>query len=225
MDFESHSNHNGGDQASPHGFTPSQQPSPDTGVSDSPQGVPQPTVEPLSWQSSTPVAPTSPAGVTPAPVLTAAAPTAPVPVVRVLSPVGVEYVFLTICLFAAATGLVWALLALVNGKVDFEVMAFPAALLLVSVPAFAVIFLHLKKLELRQPALKLDPSKRRSTQFTQITSFLVSLFTLVGVIFSVFAKLGGQSGVSIGRVLLDGLVLLVVFGGLLAYYWRDEHRG
>jgi len=149
----------------------------------------------------------------------------PVPVVRVLSPVGVEYVFMILSLFTGALGLASALISLVNGKFDFSVLAFPTALLVVGVPAFAGIFLHLKKLEILNPELKLDPSKRRSTQAAQILSFLVSLFTLVGLVFAVFAKLGGQSSVSIGKALLDALCILVVSGGILAYYWLDEHKG
>lgn len=228
MDFDSTSTHNGS-EALPHDSTAAHPGDSHENPKSTDFSAPnnheiQPEVVPASWHPvvAEPVQPSAPSEPT---ELSSATPTAPVAVVRVLSPVGVEYVFLTICLFAAAVGLTWALLALVNGKVDFQVMAFPAALLLVTVPAFAVIFLHLKKLELRQPALTLDPSKRRSTQFTQITSFFISLFTLVGVVFSIFAKLGGQAGVSVGKILLDGLVLLVVFGGILAYYWRDEHRG
>jgi hypothetical protein len=133
--------------------------------------------------------PTSAASVAP---LSASDGVKPVPVVRVLSPFGVEYVFLTLTLFAAAIGLTSALLALVNGKTDFSALAFPTALLVVSVPVFGVIFLHLKKLELSRPELKLDASKRRSTQVTQIVSFIVSLLTLVGLVFAIFAKIGGQ---------------------------------
>jgi len=149
----------------------------------------------------------------------------PVPVVQVLSPVGVEYVFMIISLVTAAIGLTAALLAMVNGKFDFTVLAFPAALLVTGVPVFAFLFLRLKKLELRNPALKLDPSKRRTTQATQIISFIVSMFTVVGLIFAILAKLGGQSDVSIGKAILDALCVLVVAGGILAYYWHDEHKG
>lgn len=150
--------------------------------------------------------------------------TQPMAVVRVLSPVGVEYVFMTICLFAGAIALVAALISLVNGKTDFSVLAFPAATLLVTVPLFGCLFLRLKKLELAKPELRLDPSKRRSTQFTQIFAFLTVLFTLVGFVFDVFMKLGGQSGPSIGKAALDAMCLLLVAGGILAYYWRDEHK-
>jgi hypothetical protein len=150
--------------------------------------------------------------------------TKPVPVVRVLSPVGVEYVFLTITLFVGAIALASALIALVNGKTDFSVLAFPAAVLLITVPTFAGFFLRLKKLEVDLPEMRLDPSKRRSTQFTQIVSFIVILFTLIGFVFDVFMKLGGQGGPSIVKAILDALCVLVVAGGILAYYWRDEHK-
>ena len=148
----------------------------------------------------------------------------PIPVVRVLSPVGVEYVFLTLTLLIGAGSLVAALLILVNGHADFGVLAFPVASLVVTVPLFATIFLHLKKQELRNPQLKLDPSKRRSTQATQIISFLVCLFTLIGFLFSVFSKLGGQSGMSVGKAALNALCILAVAGGILWYYWHDEHK-
>lgn len=162
-----------------------------------------------------------------APSLTAddADPLRPVPVVRVLSPVGVEYVFLVFALISGAIGLASVLISLVNGKLDFSVLAFPAAMLLVSVPIFAYLFLRLKKLEILQPNLRLDPSKRRSTQFIQIVSFITCLFTLIGLVYAIFAKMGGQSSVSIGKAILDAICVLVVAGGILAYYWRDEHQG
>ncbi len=148
----------------------------------------------------------------------------PVPVVKVLSPVGVEYVFLTFSLFVTAIALVGTLLSLVNGQTSFDVLAFPVATLVVGLPVFAGLFLHLKKLELQTPSLRLDASKRRSTQFTQIVSFVVSLLTLISFVFAVFTKLGGESELSIGKVALNCLCILVVSGGMLAYYWHDEHK-
>src|SRR5262249_30988326 len=145
-------------------------------------------------------------------------------VVKVLSPVGVEYVFLTISLVVGAVALAAVLISLVNGKTDFSVLAFPVAVLLVTLPVFAVIFLHLKSLESGNPALKLDPSKRRSTQFTQIAAFVACMFALIGFVFDIFNKLGGQSGPSAVKAGLDALCILVVAGGILAYYWRDEHK-
>jgi len=131
---------------------------------------------------------------------------------------------MTICLFVGAIALITALITLVNGKTDFSVLAFPAATLLVSVPVFGFFFLRLKKLELAHPGLQLDPSKRRSTQFTQIVAFLTVLFTFIGFIFDIFMKLGGQGGPSVGKAALDALCWLLVAGGILYYYWRDEHK-
>lgn len=148
----------------------------------------------------------------------------PVAVVKVLSPRGVEYVFYTIALVTGALGLGSALISLVNGKVSFQLLSFPVALMAVSLPVLGWLFLRLKKGELDNPSLKLDPSKRRSTQFIQITSFLVIFFTLIGFLTAVFAKMGGQYHGSIVKLILDVIVVVVVAGGILAYYWFDEHR-
>jgi hypothetical protein len=150
---------------------------------------------------------------------------APTPVIQVFSPNGVEYVFLTLTLFVGAISLISALIALVNGAAGFASLAFPAAALIVTLPIFAVIFLHLKKRELQDPRLKLDASKRRTTQATQIISFIVCLFTLIGFFAAAFASMGGDSGgFTIGKAALDALCVLVVAGGILFYYWRDEHK-
>jgi hypothetical protein len=148
----------------------------------------------------------------------------PQPVVQVLSPRGVEYVFLTIALFTGAIGLISVLIALVNGKADFSVLAFPVAILLVTVPVFTWLFLRLKQAELNDPSLASDASKRRSTQFTQIIAFIVCLFTLIGLVSAIFGKLSSNYNGSMVKVLLDVLVILLVAGGILAYYWADEHK-
>lgn len=183
----------------------------------------QPEAQPSPAVASPQYAPQPPAPVSQPQALTSDG-VRPVPVVRVLSPFGIEYVFMTICLFVGAIALITALITLVNGKTDFSVLAFPAATLLVSVPVFGFFFLRLKKLELAHPGLQLDPSKRRSTQFTQIVAFLTVLFTFIGFIFDIFMKLGGQGGPSVGKAALDALCLLLVAGGILYYYWRDEHK-
>lgn len=150
---------------------------------------------------------------------------APTPVIQVFSPNGVEYVFLTLTLFVGAISLVSALIALVNGAAGFATLAFPAAALIVTLPTFAAIFLHLKKRELQDPRLKLDASKRRTTQATQIISFIVCLFTLIGFFAAAFATMGGSGEyVTLGKAALDALCVLVVAGGILFYYWRDEHK-
>lgn len=148
----------------------------------------------------------------------------PQPVVKVLSPRGVEYVFMTIALVTGAVGLTSALLALVNGNDSFSVLYFPLALLLVSVPIFSGLFLRLKQAELIDPNARLDASKRRSTQFLQIVSFFICFFTLIGLLATIFAKVSGTYNGSLVKVILDVIVILVVAGGILFYYWNDEHK-
>jgi uncharacterized membrane protein len=131
---------------------------------------------------------------------------------------------MTIALVTGAVGLASALLAIVNGSYSFSVLYFPLSLLLVSVPVFSWLFLRLKHVEVLDPAARLDASKRRSTQFIQISSFFVCFFTLIGFLATVFAKLNGSYNGSIVKVILDVLVILVVAGGILFYYWRDEHK-
>ena len=180
-----------------------------------------------SFYPQTPPPPPPPTRVAPPdPIPNPPAPQSVVPqaVVKVLSPRGVEYVFMTIALVTGAIGLVSALLAVVNGNYSFSVLYFPLALLLVAVPVFSWLFLRLKQAELLDPTARLDASKRRSTQFIQISSFIVCFFTLIGFLATIFAKLSGSYSGSIMKVILDVLVILAVAGGVLFYYWRDEHR-
>ena len=116
----------------------------------------------------------------------------PMPVVKVLSPRGVEYVFLIICLFVAAISLASLLIAIVNSQYGFSVLSLPVSGLVVSVPLFSWLFLRLKKAELMDTSARLDASKRRSTQFTQIATFLVCFFTLIGLVTVILDKIGGN---------------------------------
>jgi hypothetical protein len=150
-------------------------------------------------------------------------PLRPMPVVKVLSPMGVEYAFLTLTLLIGAGALISVLMVLVNG-VSFSALSFGVSTLLVTLPLFAWLFLRLKKMELQNPELRLDPSKRRSTQTVQIISFLVSLFTLIAWVYTIMASFGGDNVVSVGKITLNVLCILVVSVGILAYYWHDEHR-
>jgi len=149
---------------------------------------------------------------------------APSPVVSVLSPNGIEYVFMTIALFGTAIAFAVLLLQLVNGVLDFNALAFPIASLLVLLPVFSFLFLRLKKRELREPTLRFDASKRRSTQFTQIVTFTTCLLTLIGFVFAILSKFAGGLSMSLVKISLDMLCILLIAGGILFYYWRDEHK-
>ena len=103
-------------------------------------------------------------------------------------------------------------------------MSYPIAGLVIGLAVFSLMFLRLKKAELNNPLLKTDASKRRSTQFTQIVAFLVSFFTLIGFVSVIINKLGNNFNGSLFKIFLDVLVIEVIAGGILCYYWRDEHR-
>lgn len=148
----------------------------------------------------------------------------PVPVVQVLSVKGVEYTMMTLTLWFVAGAMIWALLSLANGMTSFSVLAFPASLLLVCVPIFAYFFLRLRKAELADPRLRFEASKRRLSQFTQIIAFATCLFNIIGFVYLVMTKLGGSGSISIGKAILNLVIVLAVAGGVLVYYWFDEHR-
>lgn len=148
----------------------------------------------------------------------------PVAVVQALSVHGVEYAFMTFFLWFVAGTLIGLLLSLFNGGTDFATLSLPLALLLVCVPGFVFFFLRLKKAEVANPALRFDPSKRRLSQFTQVIAFAACVFNVVGLVYTVLQSFGGQSSGSLGKTALNTLVVLVIAGGVLAYYWIDEHR-
>jgi hypothetical protein len=202
-----------------HDFHPHHESPPPPPPAPFPEAMPTHHVPPHDFAQIPPLPPPAP---TPPPPMPASV--IPQPVVRVLSPRGVEYVFMAIALVTGAIGLISALLAIVNGNHSFAVLYFPLALLLIAVPVFSGLFLRLKQAELLDPSARLDASKRRTTQFLQISSFVICFFTLIGFLATIFAKVSGTYTGSIVKVILDVLVLLVVAGGILFYYWNDEHK-
>lgn len=147
----------------------------------------------------------------------------PVPVVKVLSVRGLEYALMTFLLWFSAGSLITIILSLINGVDGFTVLAFPLALLIVSFPGLVYLFLRLRKSELRDPKLRLEPSKRRWSQLTQILAFLTCLFNLVAFVYAGLQFIGGEE-VSIGKSFGGLLVVLLIAGGVFTYYWKDEHK-
>lgn len=148
----------------------------------------------------------------------------PVGVVQVLSVRGLEYWMMFMALWVSAIAVVSVLISLISGNTSFEVLSFPIALLLVSVPLFGFFFLRLKRAEYATPALRYDPSKRRLSQVTQVVAYVASFISLVGIIYSIMAQISGSLDTSLTKIIFDFLVVIVVSGGILAYYWNDEHR-
>lgn len=148
----------------------------------------------------------------------------PVAVVKTLSVRGLEYLFMSVALWFGATGLTWVLLAIANGSASFSSIALPVTFLLVSIPVFALFFIRLKRDELATPALRFDPSKRRLSQITQVFAFLACFINVITFVYMLLSKMAGEGGISIVKATLNLFIILVVAGGILAYYWYDEHR-
>lgn len=148
----------------------------------------------------------------------------PIPVLEVLSVRGVEYGMMTIVLWIGAITLAWIALNMLNGSRGFNYIVIPTAALVVCVPVFGFFFLRLKKAELANPSMRLDPSKRRWSQITQIIAYTAVLINLIYFAYVVLQHASGGSNTSIGKSLINLVVILVIAGGILAYYWHDEHR-
>lgn len=148
----------------------------------------------------------------------------PVPVVKVLSVRGVEYAMMSFALWIGAASLIWILDTLILGGASFQILAFPLSVLLVSLPIFAFLYLRLRRAELNDPSLRLEPSKRRFSQITQLVTFLTCLFNVIAVVYIIMGIVGGEDSGSIGKTLGAAAVTLVVAGGILVYYWFDEHK-
>lgn len=150
----------------------------------------------------------------------------PVPVVKVYSVRGVEYGMMSITLWALATTLVWLLLNMINGSKTFDYLVVPTSVLVVCLPVFAWLFIRLKKAELANPSLKVEASKRRWSQLTQFLAFIVVLVNLIVLVYILLARFGTDKkfSESLVKELLSSAVVLIVAGGILAYYWFEEHR-
>lgn len=148
----------------------------------------------------------------------------PVPVVRVLSVRGVEYAMMSIFLWFWAGSLITILVSLIMGGSGFSELAFPVSLMVIAVPGFSFFYLRLRKAELRIPSLRLDASKRRFSQITQIVAFLTCFFNLVALAYVIISLAGGSTTRSLGKFVGATAVTLLVAGSILAYYWFDEHK-
>jgi hypothetical protein len=147
-----------------------------------------------------------------------------VPVVKVLSIRGVEYAMMTIALWVTASSLGWILLNVINGSAGFDFVVVPTSALIICLPIFAALFLRLKKAEIANPELRLESSKRRLSQWTQILAFLAIIINCITFVYEILQKFGSDSKISLPKSFASLVVILVIAGGLLFYYWRDEHN-
>jgi hypothetical protein len=148
----------------------------------------------------------------------------PVAVVKVLSVRGVEYGMMTIALWIGASTLAWIALNMLNGSKGFSYVVVPTSALVVCVPIFGLLFMRLKRAELANPSLRLDPSKRRWSQITQMLAYLACLINLIFFVYTVLQHFSADKPKPITKALINLVVILVIAGGILRYYWVDEHR-
>jgi Domain of unknown function (DUF5671) len=152
----------------------------------------------------------------------------PIAVVSNWTTRGLEYMIMFIALGVAATSLGWVLHNFVDsglgltGTMFEEGVSFASASLVVTLPIFAVLFLRLKKGELRDPSLRQDSSRKRMTQLTLLITFLIGLTHIVGYIYSLLNP--STANISPLGSLAHMLITVLIAGGIFTYYWMDEHR-
>jgi len=137
-----------------------------------------------------------------------------------------EYAMMSLSLWITAAAAVWVLLNLANGSRSFDFLVVPTSALIITVPIMAFFFIRLKKAEFRDPVLRADPSRRRWTQLTQFLAFLVTIVNLIVLVYEILVRYGTNKTAShsIGKTIMDAVIVLAVAGGILVYYWLDEHR-
>ncbi len=157
----------------------------------------------------------------------------PIAVVQALSTRGVEYYFMIIALAVVAVSLAIILHNIASSLFDDgKVYAFNTATmtgassaLIVSLPLFIFFFLRLKKAELQNPSLLLDPSRRRAIQILLIVTFVVGLISVISYVIAFFSlTYGGNDESPTGLIIADFVISTLIVGGVFANYWMDSHQ-
>ena len=143
-------------------------------------------------------------------------------VVKTLSKRGLEYLLATILLWSLALSLTAVLIFLIYGKNYFSVMSIAASISLVSLPFFIYLTLRLKKAEIADPTLRTESSRRRLAQFSQILSFSICFINSITFLDHLFQLIGGGTDEQITQATLSYLSVMLVSGGIFAYYWLSS---
>jgi hypothetical protein len=150
----------------------------------------------------------------------------PLAVVQNMTTRGVEYAIMFIALGSSAIALGFLLHNMVNRALlntrSFEdsFVSISSAALLVSLPIFALLFLRLKRAELKDATLYHDPSRRKAIQLTLIITFLIGLYVVISYVYSL---LNSANDTNVVANLLHAAITLFICGGIFAYYWQDIH--
>jgi hypothetical protein len=177
--------------------------------------------------------PPPPPGVT-MPAGSSPAAAAPIAVIQQRTTRGLEYTIMFLSLGVTAIALGIVLHNLVDSLFGFQsafdgVVSYASSALLVGLPIFALLFIRLKRAELREPQIRQDASRRHSVQLTLIIAFLWGLLRIVTYIYSLIngasaTSYDGSNISSSAGNFLHLLVTLAIAGGIFVYYWLDEHR-
>ena len=132
---------------------------------------------------------------------------------------------MSFALWVGAASLIWLFDALIMGSASFMTLSYPISALIISLPVFAWLYLRLRKAELADSSLRFEPSKRRFSQITQFVAFLTCFFNVITLVYTLVNKIGGDVSMGdLGKTAGTTAVTLVIAGGILLYYWRDEHK-
>ena len=190
----------------------------------SPHHQPHPQPLPVENQPQVPIVPTPGLSNTDMGFGSATTGLQPVPVVKVLSTRGVEFAMMTIAMWVVAGTIGWIILSLVNGSNSYNDLVVPMSALITGLPIFAFLFLRSRKAELADPSLKMEPSKRRWTQLSQMLAFVICFSNIGFFVYAILQHFGSGSAPSIGKELINLVVVLAIAGGILTFYWADEHK-
>ncbi len=157
----------------------------------------------------------------------------PVAVIQQRTTRGLEYIIMFLALAVTAISLGVLLHSFVDASFgaadsDNSWSSYASAALIVALPIFSFLFLRLKRAELAQPGLRLDPSRRHAVQLTLIVTFLWGLLRLVTYTYSLLnTGVDASLGSNVTSPLANFMHLVVtvgIAGGIFAYYWLDEHK-
>ena len=158
----------------------------------------------------------------------------PIAVVHNLSVLGFEYSIMFISMIGSAFSLAALLLTYLSDLFSSGSTyddgsgstAFFVTLMIVVFPIFVGLFIRLKKAELNNPSIRLDPSRRRWIQFTQLIAFLFGIGFIVSFIYRLLVPSYGSYDTNphLGEQLLRTVIVLGIAGSIFLYYWFDEHR-
>lgn len=107
-------------------------------------------------------------------------PQAPIAVVDQLSTKGFEYKLFAIALVLS---LVAIIMSINNLLYDTSNGSFYLSMLVVSLPVMVVFYLRLRRAELKDPALKKDPSRRKISQAIMVVTFLAIIIHSIAILF------------------------------------------